>query len=102
MQIIGGVPPMADQFALFGQRFAFGGPFFPCWVFSVRCAALGAGFGRTSFCGGREALARGYGIPAVRTARPDELAVAAKEAFSAAGGPHMILVDIATGVRLRG
>jgi thiamine pyrophosphate-dependent acetolactate synthase large subunit-like protein len=49
-----------------------------------------------------EALARGYGIPAVRTARPDELAVAAKEAFTAAGGPHMIIVDIAPGVRLRG
>jgi thiamine pyrophosphate-dependent acetolactate synthase large subunit-like protein len=49
-----------------------------------------------------EALAKGYGIPAVRTGRPDELAVAVKEAFSATNGPHMIIVDIAPGVRLGG
>jgi benzoylformate decarboxylase len=47
-----------------------------------------------------QAMAQGYGIPAVRTGRPDELAVAAKEAFSAAGGPHMIIVDVAPGVPL--
>jgi benzoylformate decarboxylase len=49
-----------------------------------------------------ESLAKGYGIPAVRTGRPDELAIAGKEAFAAAKGPHMIIVDIAPGVRLGG
>jgi benzoylformate decarboxylase len=48
-----------------------------------------------------EALAKGYGIPAVRTGRPDELAVAVKQAFTATGGPHMIIVDVAPGVPLR-
>jgi benzoylformate decarboxylase len=47
-----------------------------------------------------ESLAKGYGIPAVRTGRPDELAVAVKEAFTAAKGPHVIIVDVAPGVRL--
>ena len=47
-----------------------------------------------------EALAKGYGIPAVRTGRPNELAVALKEAFTAADGPHMIIVDVQPGVRL--
>ena len=45
---------------------------------------------------------KAYGIPAVRTGRPDELAVAVKEAFSAAQGPHMIIVDVTPGVRLAG
>jgi benzoylformate decarboxylase len=49
-----------------------------------------------------EALAKGYGIPAVRTGRPDELALAAKEAFAATDGPHLIIVDVAPGVPLRG
>jgi benzoylformate decarboxylase len=49
-----------------------------------------------------EALAKGYGIPAVRTGRPDELTVAVKDAFTAAKGPHMIIADIAPGVRLGG
>jgi hypothetical protein len=30
------------------------------------------------------------------------LAIAAKQAFTAADGPHMIIVDIAPGVRLGG
>jgi benzoylformate decarboxylase len=47
-----------------------------------------------------ESLAKGYGIPAVRTGRLDELAVAVKEAFTAAKGPHVIIVDVAPGVRL--
>jgi len=47
-----------------------------------------------------EALAKGYGIRAVRTGRPDELAVALKEAFTAADGPHMIIVDVQPGVQL--
>jgi benzoylformate decarboxylase len=47
-----------------------------------------------------EALAMGYGIPAVRTGRPNELAVAFKEAFTAAEGPHVIVVDVQPGVRL--
>jgi benzoylformate decarboxylase len=47
-----------------------------------------------------ESLAKGYGIPAVQTGRPDELAVAVKEAFTAAKGPHVIIVDVAPGVRL--
>jgi benzoylformate decarboxylase len=47
-----------------------------------------------------EALATGYGIPAVRTGRPNELAVALKEAFTAADGPHMIIVHVQPGVRL--
>jgi hypothetical protein len=41
-----------------------------------------------------ESLAKGYGIPAVRTGRPDELAIALKQAFTAGNGPHMIIVDI--------
>jgi hypothetical protein len=45
-------------------------------------------------------LAKGYGIPAVRTGRPDEPAVAVKQAFTAAGGPQMIIVDVALGVPL--
>jgi benzoylformate decarboxylase len=49
-----------------------------------------------------EALAKGYGIPAARTGRPDELAVALKEAFAAAKGPRMVIVDVAPGVRLGG
>jgi benzoylformate decarboxylase len=49
-----------------------------------------------------QALAKGYGIPAVRTGRPDELAVAVKQAFAAAGGPQMIIVDVAPGVPLGG
>jgi benzoylformate decarboxylase len=49
-----------------------------------------------------QALAQGYGIPAVRTGRPNELAVAAKDAFTAAKGPHMIIVDVAPGVPLGG
>jgi benzoylformate decarboxylase len=49
-----------------------------------------------------QALARGYGIPAVRTGRPDELAIAAKQVFAAATGPHMIIVDVAPGVALGG
>jgi benzoylformate decarboxylase len=49
-----------------------------------------------------EALAKGYGIPAVRTGRPDELAIALKQAFTAGNGPHMIIVDIAPGVALGG
>jgi hypothetical protein len=36
-------------------------------------------------------LLEGYGIPAVRTGRPDELAVAAKEVFGAATGPQVII-----------
>jgi benzoylformate decarboxylase len=47
-----------------------------------------------------ESLAKGYGIPAVRTGRPDELAIAAKQAFTAADGPHMIIVDVEPGVPL--
>ena len=47
-----------------------------------------------------EALAKGYGIPAVRTGRPNELAAALKEAFTAADGPHMIIVDVQPGVQL--
>src|SRR5882757_3106977 len=47
-----------------------------------------------------EALAKGYGIPAVRAGRPDELAIALKQAFTAGNGPHMIIVDVAPGVRL--
>jgi hypothetical protein len=42
--------------------------------------------------------AAGRGIPAVRTGRPDELAVAAKEVFGAATGPQVIIADGATGV----
>jgi hypothetical protein len=38
----------------------------------------------------------------VRTGRPDEFAVAVKEAFTAATGPHMIIVDVAPGVALGG
>ena len=49
-----------------------------------------------------EALAKGYGIPAVRTGRPHELAIALKQAFTAGNGPHMIIVDIAPGVPLGG
>jgi benzoylformate decarboxylase len=49
-----------------------------------------------------EALAKGYCIPAVRTGRPDQLAVAVKQASTAANGPHMIIVDIAPGVRSAG
>jgi hypothetical protein len=49
-----------------------------------------------------QALAQGYGIPAVRTGRPDEFAVAVKEAFTAATGPQMIIVDVAPGVALGG
>jgi benzoylformate decarboxylase len=49
-----------------------------------------------------QALAKGYGIPAVRTGRPNELAIAVKKAFSAANGPHMIIVDVAPGVPLGG
>jgi len=49
-----------------------------------------------------QALAKGYGIPAQRTARPDELAIAVKQAFTAANGPHMIIVDIEPGVPLGG
>lgn len=51
---------------------------------------------------GYQALAEGYGIPAMRTGRPDELAVALKQAFAAAKGPHMIIVDVAPGVALGG
>jgi benzoylformate decarboxylase len=49
-----------------------------------------------------QALAKGYGIPAQRTARPDELAIAVKQAFTAANGPHMIIVDVAPSVPLGG
>jgi len=49
-----------------------------------------------------QALAKGYGIPAQRTARPDELAIAVKQAFTAANGPHMIIVDVEPGVPLGG
>ncbi|MDT5237453.1 MAG: benzoylformate decarboxylase [Mycobacterium sp.] len=49
-----------------------------------------------------QALAKGYGIPAVRTGRPDELAIALKQAFTADNGPHMIIVDIAPGAALGG
>jgi benzoylformate decarboxylase len=49
-----------------------------------------------------QALAKGYGIPAVRTGRPDELAVAVKEAFTAANGPHMVIVDVEPGVAFGG
>jgi thiamine pyrophosphate-dependent acetolactate synthase large subunit-like protein len=45
-------------------------------------------------------LAKGYGIPAVRTGRRNELAVALKEALTAADGPHVIIVDVRPGVRL--
>jgi thiamine pyrophosphate-dependent acetolactate synthase large subunit-like protein len=48
-----------------------------------------------------EALATGYGIPAMRTGRPDELAVAVKEALASTKGPQMIIVDVAQGVPLR-
>jgi benzoylformate decarboxylase len=47
-----------------------------------------------------QALAAGYGIPAVRTGRRDELIVALKEAFAASDGPRMIIADIVPGVRL--
>lgn len=47
-----------------------------------------------------QALAAGYGIPAVRTGQRDELAVALKEAFAASDGPRMIIADIVPGVRL--
>jgi benzoylformate decarboxylase len=49
-----------------------------------------------------ESLAKGHGIPAVRTGGPDEMAIALKQAFTAGNGPHMIIVDIAPGVRLGG
>ncbi|MDT5058064.1 MAG: benzoylformate decarboxylase [Mycobacterium sp.] len=49
-----------------------------------------------------QALAKGYGIPAVRTGRPDELAIAVKQAFTADNGPHMIIVDVEPGVPLGG
>ena len=49
-----------------------------------------------------QALAEGYGIPAQRTGRPDELAIAVKQAFTAANGPHMIIVDVEPGVPLGG
>jgi benzoylformate decarboxylase len=48
------------------------------------------------------ALAKGYGIPAVRTGRPDELAIALKQAFTVGNGPHMIIVDVEPGVPLAG
>ena len=51
---------------------------------------------------GHSPLAKGYGIPAVRTGRPDELAIALKQAFTAGNGPHMIIVDIEPGVPLGG
>jgi hypothetical protein len=38
----------------------------------------------------------------VRTGRPDELAIAAKQAFTAGNGPHMIIVDVEPGVPLAG
>ena len=47
-----------------------------------------------------ESLAKGCGIPAARTERPDELAVAAKQTFTADDGPHMIIVDVEPGVPL--
>lgn len=47
-----------------------------------------------------EALALGYGVPAVRPATADDLAVALKEAITAADGPHMVIADIEPGVRL--
>jgi benzoylformate decarboxylase len=47
-----------------------------------------------------QALAAGYGVRAVRTGRPDELAAAFKEAFAAADGPRLIIADVAPGVRL--
>jgi hypothetical protein len=46
--------------------------------------------------------AAGRRLPVVFLVLVDELAVAAKEAFSAAGGPHMIIVDVAPGVPLEG
>jgi len=49
-----------------------------------------------------ESLAKGYGVPSVRTGRPDELAVAFKEAFAATDGPRVIIVDVAPGVQLGG
>ncbi|MFI9387216.1 benzoylformate decarboxylase [Kutzneria sp. NPDC052558] len=49
-----------------------------------------------------EKLAAGYGIPAVRTGRPDELAVAFQKAFAASDGPRLIIADVAPGVRLGG
>jgi hypothetical protein len=37
----------------------------------------------------------------MRTGRPDELAVAVKEALASTKGPQMIIVDVAQGVPLR-
>ena len=49
-----------------------------------------------------EALAVGYGVPAVRAGRPDELADALKTAFAASDGPRLILVNVTPGVQLGG
>jgi hypothetical protein len=49
--------------------------------------------GSVFFC-----AAAGRGIPAVRTGRADEKAVAAKEVYGAAKGPQVIIADGAPGV----
>jgi benzoylformate decarboxylase len=49
-----------------------------------------------------EALARGYGVPAVRVRSVGDLSVALKEAVAAIDGPRMVIADIQAGVRLGG
>jgi benzoylformate decarboxylase len=49
-----------------------------------------------------EALARGYGVPAVRARSVGDLTVALKEAITATDGPHVVIADIQPGVRLGG
>jgi benzoylformate decarboxylase len=47
-----------------------------------------------------EALARGYGVPAIRVRSAADLTVALKEAVAAVDGPRMVIADIQAGVRL--
>jgi benzoylformate decarboxylase len=47
-----------------------------------------------------EALARGYGVPAVRVRSVGDLTIALKEAVAAVDGPRMVIADIQPGVRL--